>query len=297
MVDTGVNSDMAHLARFRTGWQNETLAQYILSKFAFVARPVSIADDVGTDFFCTLFRKAESDALLPITGFTIQVKSHRDVKSKRHKLDITNKVPYLKDLELPFFFGVVDNSKLALCIYSGELIPPFFSFRGSPKKLTAVLGDRKSYEHHRTPKDEYELDFPKVGELSVSTSESALDEFVASFTDLCLLMRRNLSARNNREYVFETPEPNGDLRLRVYAGPDSAKTIRGSFIKRLAEVFFNLKQQLVQSPASFSMQEFQAYERLYIELKEVGYNPHLLVEQIYDDLRHEVDRVKSHNTT
>ena len=32
--------------------------------------------------------------------------------------------------------------------------------------------------------------------------------------------------------------------------------IRGNFLKRLAEVFFNLKQQLLQAPSTFRKDEF-----------------------------------------
>jgi hypothetical protein len=72
-------------------------------------------------------------------------------------------------------------------------------------------------------------------------SEENLSVFVSDFHELCLLMYRNLSARASTEYIFETPQPDGTLELRVYAGSDSIKTFRGNFLKRLAEVFFNLK--------------------------------------------------------
>jgi hypothetical protein len=41
---------MDQLYRFRKGWENENLAQYLLSRVAFIARPVSVSDDLGTDF-------------------------------------------------------------------------------------------------------------------------------------------------------------------------------------------------------------------------------------------------------
>jgi hypothetical protein len=147
---------------------------------------------VGTDFYCTLFQKTKDGALLPRTAFAIQIKSHNDVASKKNRIDITDKVNYLKNLEIPFFFGVADNTEHSLTIYSGELIPRFFSFRGSPTKLTAVLCDRRHYSDKRTKSDKYALDFPKVTKLTVDMSEEDMSTFVSGFHDLCLLMHRNL---------------------------------------------------------------------------------------------------------
>jgi Domain of unknown function (DUF4365) len=291
---------MDQLYRFRKGWENENLAQYLLSRVAFIARPVSVSDDLGTDFYCTLFQKTKDGALLPRTAFAIQIKSHNDVASKKNRIDITGKVSYLKNLEIPFFFGVADNAEHSLTIYSGELIPRFFSFRGSPTKLTAVLCDRRRYSEKRTKNDKYDLDFPKVAKLTVDMSEENLSAFVSSFHGLCLLMYRNLSARASNEYLFETPHPDGTLELQVYAGGDSIKTFRGNVIKRLAEVFYNLKQQFLQAPKTFRKDEFLAYEQFYLNLKNINYYSHPyveFVEQLYRDLRSEVDKSAQEKTT
>ena len=39
----------------RTGWEAERLARHLSSRFSFVAQPTTIADDVGSDFYCTIF--------------------------------------------------------------------------------------------------------------------------------------------------------------------------------------------------------------------------------------------------
>jgi hypothetical protein len=254
---------------------------------------------VGTDFYCTLFQKEMDGALLARAAFAIQIKSHNDVVSKKNRIDITGKVAYLKNLEIPFFLGVADNAEHSLTIYSGELIPKFFSFRGSPTKLTAVLCDRRHYSEKRTKNDKYYLDFPKVGKLAVDMIEEELSNFVSGFHELCLLMYRNLSARASNEYLFEMPHPDGTLELRVYAGGDFIKTFKVNFLKRLAEIFFNLKQQLLQSPQTFRKNEFLAYEQLYLELKKINYYSHPyveFVEQLYRDLRNEVDKTAQENT-
>ena len=72
---------MLHLASFRKGWENENLAKFILSKFSFVANPSTVADDIGSDFLCTLFRierENNKDYLLPLNAFAIQIKSNTD---------------------------------------------------------------------------------------------------------------------------------------------------------------------------------------------------------------------------
>src|SRR3989442_3819860 len=46
---------MGQLYTVRTGWEAERLAHYLLSRFSFVAQPTTISDDVGSDFYCTIF--------------------------------------------------------------------------------------------------------------------------------------------------------------------------------------------------------------------------------------------------
>jgi hypothetical protein len=42
----------------RRGWENEHLAAVLLSGVSFIAHPLTIGDDIGSDFFCTLFEKS-----------------------------------------------------------------------------------------------------------------------------------------------------------------------------------------------------------------------------------------------
>ena len=110
----------AHLGSFRKGWQSENLARFILYKFSFVAHPATTADDVGSDFFCTLFqtlRENGKEYLLPRSSFAIQVKSNVN------RINVSNQLEYLKSLEIPFFVGIVDREALKMTIYSGEYIP------------------------------------------------------------------------------------------------------------------------------------------------------------------------------
>src|SRR6266851_1938733 len=96
-----------HLLAPRKGWENERLASYLLSRFSFVAQPSTIADDLGSDFFCTIFEivtgTSGRDSLRPLSSFAIQVKSSVE------PVPMDNKIDYLQRLELPFFLGVVSQ--------------------------------------------------------------------------------------------------------------------------------------------------------------------------------------------
>lgn len=67
---------MGHLYNYREGWQSENLANYILSKFSFVAQPTNVSNDIGTDFYCTLFKvtkiKSTNSAIPNKTNFEIK---------------------------------------------------------------------------------------------------------------------------------------------------------------------------------------------------------------------------------
>jgi hypothetical protein len=95
-------------------------------------------------------------------------------------------------------------------------------------------------------------------------------------------------------------QTDGTLELRVYVGGYSIKTFRGNFLKRLAEVFFNLKQQLLQAPRTFRKDEFLADEQLYLDLKTIRYYSHSyveFVEQLCRELRSEVNKAAQEKTT
>jgi hypothetical protein len=123
---------MAQLLTPRMGWQSEHLGLFILSKFAFCANPVTVSDDLGSDFFCCLFeirRMKGQECVVPQASFAIQI------KSSEGSVDVSNKIPYLADLELPFLLGIVDQKRLRLSLYSGEYLPLLFSKFGHPSRL------------------------------------------------------------------------------------------------------------------------------------------------------------------
>jgi hypothetical protein len=255
---------MAHLMSFRRGWENENLARYILSRFSFIANPSTVSDDIGADYFCTIFKISEKDKhryLIPTNSFAIQIKSNLD------NIDFTNKIGYLANLELPFFVGAIDSTELKLSIYSGEFFPQFISLK-TPNKLILQLCERKELNGtYYTEKEnrEFTLKFPKVIDIYTNSSSEELNSAIEIILDICTVAIKNISSRKNNEYIFYYYD---EKRIQINAGKDSAKTFRENFIKRLAENFYNLSWIYQNKKTEFDFDEYAMYKRLYIEMKE-----------------------------
>lgn len=269
---------MPHLAIPRGGWENEHLATFLLSRIAFMAHPLTVADDIGSDFFCTLFevrKQNRREKLFPTNSFAIQVKSNTK------KFSATNKIEYLYALELPFFVGAVDRVKLQLSLYSGEYIPIIFS-RTYPKTLTLVpvsaLGSSEYYE--QAPDGRITLRLPLVCKISAHERLDDLREKGRLLNELCSLMHSNISARASKEYIFRL---NTEERRKwmVVAGQDSATTFRHNFFLRLAEVFYNFEWILKHQPRTFRASEFAAYDRCFKQLRDDGQNLPPILTEVY----------------
>jgi hypothetical protein len=250
---------MEYLASFRRGWENENLARYILSRFSFIANPSTVSDDIGSDYYCTIFKsKSEKKKkfLIPKSSFAIQIKSNNK------KLNITKKISYLAQLELPYFIGIIDNKNLNLSIYSGEYFPIFISTK-TPSQLEISLCDNREVKYYREKDiNHFTIDFPKVGQINVNEDETSLNIFVDELIKLCSVMHENISSRKNKEYIFS--HFNSE-KISIIAGKDSAKTYTHNFYKRLAECFYNIEWKFIYN-IDFSMDEFKIYEELYFKL-------------------------------
>ena len=89
---------MPHPYKVRVGWEVSASAHtpYLDSKLSH--KLTTIADDVGSDFYCTIFDILETQPPMvePRTSFAIQV------KSSGGKIEAHNKIEYLRHLEIPF---------------------------------------------------------------------------------------------------------------------------------------------------------------------------------------------------
>ncbi|MBI2840464.1 MAG: hypothetical protein HYX75_19265 [Acidobacteria bacterium] len=249
---------MTYIFAPRKGWQNEHLGLFILSKISFCANPVTVSDDLGSDFFCCLFDirgRARSRQVIPLNSFAIQI------KSAATSFDVTNKVRYLSNLELPYFVGVVDQHSLRLTIYSGEWLPILFSEVGLPSRLRIVpmprmVSLRRYYE--KTAKG-IRLFFPRVATITASDKTTTLQKSVHALSELCRRTHGNIATRRSEEHIYTVPTRR---RVLIMAGEGSVKFFRENFYKRLAEVCFNLEWLHKYRRGGFDAGE----ARLYLDL-------------------------------
>jgi hypothetical protein len=258
---------MPHLLTLRKGWENERLAGYLLSRFSFVAQPSTIADDLGSDFFCTIFEIISAsgrDALLPRSSFAIQVKSSTD------EVSADNKVDYLSGLELPFFIGVVRQSSAKLDIYSAGFLPLLFSERGKPDRLWLTPMAASDFDPDRYFEDvrarQFRLRCPMVATFGVDDDRSTLAPKVHTLLRICGRVQRNIATRLSEEHIYDV---DGDGLYRIMAGSGSFNFFRANFAKRLGEYFKNLEWILTASPTNFSIDEFRLFESFYHDLKKL----------------------------
>jgi hypothetical protein len=268
---------MPHLLATRKGWENERLASYLLSRFSFAAQPSSVADDLGSDFFCTLFNivKLESghDGLRPLSSFAVQVKSSPD------DISMDNKIDYLDKLELPFFVGVARQSPPTMTIYSAEILPYMFSLFGVPDKLTLRLADESGLDANHLCHDlrsegrGIRVLCPAVVTLNVTDDRSKLAMTVEALHSICVRVNRNIAARTSEEHIYDMDGKS----FQILAGPGSLQHFRMNFLKRLGEVFRNLQLILGDGPTDQDwLEEFHVFDSLYLSLQKLrGYGPPL----------------------
>jgi len=273
---------MSHLLKFRKGWQSEHLARYILSKFSFISEPANISDDLGSDFFCTIFSISQKIYLLPQNSFAIQIKSNK------RKINISNKFHYLSGIEIPYYVGVINRGKGTLTIYSGESIPHFFSKYGIPGfQSSSGAGyielvekiDEQGY-YHKTG-DDYFISFPKILELSINFDYEKDSSKIDGFINNVSTLQKNISSKKSYEYIFESTNNN---QVNIYAGSGSSEVFRMNFWKRLCEAFYNV-EWLVENRGEDLKNEFIIYEETYLKLKELhDYIPNYL-DKMYKEVK------------
>ncbi len=249
------------------------MASYILSRFSFIARPHSVGDDAGTDFFCTLFRRIiktkkgkKVEFLLPDNSFAIQQ------KSDKRRIPATKKIKYLSNLEIPFFIGVIDRKKLCLTLYSGAWIPSFFAYKGHRIKLKLKVSDddvnRNNY-HEELADGTYLLRFPKVFDIGAQESSEALNEKVEQLSKLCSLIHENIATKKNKENIYKLPGP--ESGFVAVTGRGSSRVFQDNFCKRLAEVFLNLEwghsNAVKQNTRDSIKIEFEMYDAFFLEVQ------------------------------
>jgi len=272
---------VGHLKGIREGWRAEHLAKFILSKFSFIAEPSTISDDLGSDFFCTLFNIEDKKFLSPKNSLAIQIK--KKPKSKPlNQIDLTNKRGYVLGLEIPFFIGVVDILNSKLTIYAGEYLGDFtVSGDNSTRKIYARLVEERSdpLKPYEVVGDKVFIDFPKVVELGINYNYENNPEEIKDLFDICKLMQENIASKISNEFIFKRFK--SDF-FWVYSGNGSAVCYENNFLMRLVEVFRNLiwlyRDARIISKDDL-IKDFEIYGKLYESLlkKYNGRLPGLLI--------------------
>jgi hypothetical protein len=222
------------LAHPHKGWENEHLATFLLSRVAFVASPVTVSDDIGTDLFCTLFDRVEHDGqpeLHPRRSIAVQV------KSSKKPVDIVKNLGYIARLEVPYYLGVVDQAALTIELYSARFLPALLSLKGQHSRLDLVPVEQFVRNYRPVdPEKGFSLLCHKVAALSASDDRATTDRAAAALKEDSAAALQAIASRLNKEYVFEI----ADGEVEFFAGRDSAVSFRHAFFKRLAEAYANL---------------------------------------------------------
>lgn len=241
-----------------SGWEGELLAAHLLSRICFLARPMSVQTDLGSDFFGTLFEvdgpSSAQPLLRPTCSFGIQVKTAKDTLES---IEMTRNLAYLQNLELPFFIGKVILSDARLDIYSAEFLPLLLVHKGIPDELhlepASQSVDPKIYEHGGS-----RLLCPFVASLSIGDHRDGVAQAASAVAKVCERALMNLASRRKNQHIYEF---DNDTAM-ILAGPGSWTVFRENFDKSLAEVFANFGRY----PDQVSPEEFKAFESLYQQL-------------------------------
>lgn len=282
------------MLKFREGWQGEHLARFIISKFAFIAEPSTVADDIGTDFYCTNFDIEIVDKqkyLLPKSSFAIQIKK----KKKKNDIDVTNKLRFLDRLEVPYFVGLITTEKECnkIEIYSGEFIPIFLSEIDFTKDRVYLAPCETRTELMWSLKpDDYRILMPKILELSIDCEFKDKNSFVVleDFYSTISTILKNLSAKKSGEFIFERR----DKTSYIIAGTGSAQVYKANFIKRLTEAFFNIQWIFQKRNSDFNKNEYETLKRIFdlTSTLDLNTNDHvlfLMLKSIYNKCRSIID--------
>jgi len=269
----------------------------LLSRIAFIAQPISIGEDFGIDFTCTLFERRisedkRSQELCAQTSFALQIKTGRIGRiSKRDKIE------YLSTMGLPYFLGLLEEEQGSLSIYSGEILPIFFAMRGIDRigALTLKPVDempRWGEYWKETKRGHFHLKLPHVLTSEMDDSEDTRRHQFETFHMLCELIRYNISARNNNEHIYEVRSPK--LVVNV-CGKGSARHFRTNFSLRLAAAFSNLVWIGQKDRKHFNQSELEAFAGTYIKVKRFLPNDHGLriLEKTYQEAVKFLEKLKA----
>lgn len=266
---------MPQLESTAKGWERERLAEYLLSRFCFIAHPSKVGDDIGSDFLCTLFhskRIGGHQLRVPRGAFAIQI------KSSSQTMDVTKHLQYFDDLDLPYFIGVVRQAESVMDVYSAEFLPVLLihhKYKGKRLRLKLVEPFVPTPENYCDVKTgELSLLCPHVATLRVDHDEKDIRDAAKEIEAIAKRTRQRLVAKRAEEHVYDFAG-----KLKIFAGKGSAKHFRSNFYKRLAEVFCNLAwlqsnprwaKNKANRKYAATDEEIRIYYMLHVQLERAG---------------------------
>lgn len=197
---------MSHLKCFRVGWRNESLAYYILSSFAFLDQPSTIGDDLGIDFYCTIFNEKNFNNVIKLIPsefrFAIQIKSNK------RQIDISkSKLNYIYNLYYPLIYGILDKNGDVLHLYSNDAFDFNISLKWPELPLRIRFSEEKiqlkeRYFIHNKNRILYVYKFLS---FSKHDSDTILENKVKKLVKVIQVMRDNIFSRLSKRFVFFDP--------------------------------------------------------------------------------------------
>jgi len=256
---------MSQLKNFRIGWENEHMAKYLLSKFSFINSPTTIGDDLGVDFFCTIFKVKKSkrrEYLFPTeNSFAIQIKSNR------REINFTSKINYLYLLYFPFFVGIVSQKKKKMTLYSNIFFDKEISIKWPKGKLLLQLSDEKNINnpyYYNKNKKAMILKLQKCAQIAFTDDENSetFRESIKMIKEKCSIMQLNILNRLSEHYFFINP--NTPSKADIVTGKDSYNGIRKHFFNRFGELLSNLEWFIKSNPENQkARQELDYFKEFY----------------------------------
>jgi hypothetical protein len=171
---------------YHQGWRSQTLAELLLSNISFPV-VVNQRDDIGVDFFCTLYEinsKGKQRILKPGATFAIQVKSKNKDEITLSKAHIN----FLSSFEIPFFLCLVNRKDRSMEIYSCQQLLQIILKFGNPS------GVNENFSIIMKPIDKY----------SVENLNNNLQKIIAydypNFIDLLKCGKKDIVESNNGDY-------------------------------------------------------------------------------------------------
>jgi len=241
-----------HLYSFHSGWKSENLASYLLSRFSFISNPLKVGDDIGFDFFCTQYDH-QDNYLIPKNSFHIQIKSNTDdipvsKINPKNKNKVSSLYPFLKELNVPFYIGVVDKDLAKLVVYSGFVIPYFLALYGpdlpihkkniiegdielSPNDFDSYSKFKDLYSDEIKEKRYFKWIFPKICEFNTKMDQNQIKIQAIKLKEHCKIFSNNILTRHIKEFSFYFPNE----KPKILVGNGTYQVFYRNFIRRSNE--------------------------------------------------------------